>query len=352
VNLDDAGFLREADPSGMLKAIGRLPHDCRDGYELGRATERLPSGEGVSAIAFCAMGSSAHSGEILRALFRDRVRIPIDVVRTPELPEYCGPHTLVVASSYSGDTAETLACFEEGVRRGCRVLSIASGGELGRRSAELELPIVEIPPGLLMPRVSLGYFALGVLGALEAVGLLPPLADDVEEALQVLTELVGTLDATEPSDRNPAKRLASAIGDRFPVVWGVEGIGSVAAARWRTQFHENAKVPSFSSALPELDHNEVVGWAPGTGADFFLVGLRHDGEPADAAMRFPLSLEVAEAAGMRSEQVRAVGRAPLARLMSLLAMGDFTSVYLGVLRGEDPTPIEAIARLKRALAGG
>jgi len=336
----------------MLRAIERLPDDCREGYDLGAATENLPSGDGVSALTFCGMGSSAHSGEALRALFRDRIRVPVDVVRSSELPEYCGPHTLVVASSYSGDTAETLACFEEAVARGCRVLSIASGGALRDRSRERKLPIVEIPAGLLMPRVSLGYFVIGVLGALEAVGILPPLRPDVEETIEVLGEVVERIRAAKPSDANPAKRLAASIGERMPLVWGAEGLGSVAAARWRTQFNENAKVPSFSSALPELDHNEVVGWAPASGATFSLVALRHDGEHPDVSLRFPASIQIAEAAGVRAEEVRAAGRSALAQLMSLLAMGDFTSVYSGLLRGVDPTPIEAIVRLKAALAGG
>ncbi|MFL5735874.1 MAG: bifunctional phosphoglucose/phosphomannose isomerase [Actinomycetota bacterium] len=352
MNLDDAASLREGDPSGMLGAIERLPGDCREGYELGRATKELPSGEGISSLTFCGMGSSAHSGDLVRALFRDRIRIPVDVVRSPELPEYCGPHTLVVASSYSGDTAETLACFDEAVARGCRVLSIASGGALRERSRERNLPIVEIPSGLLMPRVSLGYFALGVLGALEHVGILPPLHADVEETLEVLVEVVERIRAGTPSQDNPAKRLAASIGDRMPVMWGAEGLGSVAAARWRTQFNENAKVPSFSSALPELDHNEVVGWAPGSGAAFALVALRHDGEHPDVALRFAASIEIAESAGAHAEEVAAAGRSPLAQLMSLLAMGDFTSVYSGLLRGVDPTPIEAIVRLKAALDGG
>jgi glucose/mannose-6-phosphate isomerase len=352
VNLDDAPSLRKGDPSGMLGAIERLPADCREGYDLGVATENLPSGDGISALTFCGMGSSAHSGEVLRALFRDRIRVPVDVVRSSELPEYCGPHTLVVASSYSGDTAETLACFDEAVARGCRILSIASGGALRERSRERKLPIVRIPAGLLMPRVSLGYFVMGVLGALEAVGILPPLRSDVEETLEVLSEVVNRIRAATPSDANPAKRLAASIGERMPLLWGAEGLGSVAAARWRTQFNENAKVPSFSSALPELDHNEVVGWAPGSGAGFALVALRHDGEHPDIALRFPASIQIAEAAGVRAEEVRAAGRSALAQLMSLLAMGDFTSVYSGLLRGVDPTPIEAIVRLKAALAGG
>jgi glucose/mannose-6-phosphate isomerase len=352
VNLDDDRSLREADPSGMLRAVERFPKEAREGYELGRGISNLPSGDGVSAITFCGMGSSAHAGEIVRALFRDRIRIPVDVVRSPELPEYCGPHTLVVACSYSGDTAETLECFDEALRRGCRILSVASGGALAERSAREQLPIVKVPSGLLMPRVSLGSFAFGVLGALESVGLLPPLEADVEEATGMLTELVATLVASSPVERNPAKRLAQSIGERTPLIWGAEGIGAVAGARWRTQFNENAKGPALSSALPELDHNEVVGWSAGSGASFFLVALRHEGEHPDVAIRFPVSIEMAEEAGMRAEQVQAVGHSTLARLMSLLATGDFTSIYSGLVRGVDPTPIDAIVRLKRALAEG
>jgi len=134
------------------------------------------------------------------------------------------------------------------------------------------------------------------------------------------------------------------------VVWGAEGIGAVAASRWKTQMNENAKVPAFSSSLPELDHNEVVGWSAGTGERFFLVALRHGGEHPDVAARFPPSIEIARAAGVIAEEVRASGRSALARLLSLVVLGDFTSIYLGLLRGFDPRPVEAVDRLKRTLA--
>jgi glucose/mannose-6-phosphate isomerase len=115
--------------------------------------------------------------------------------------------------------------------------------------------------------------------------------------------------------------------------------------------NENAKVPAFSAALPELDHNEVVGWSEGRGREFFLVALRHDGEHSEIAVRFPLSIEIARSAGMEPAEVRASGHSDLARLLSLVILGDFTSVYLGLALGFDPSPIEAIARLKAALAG-
>lgn len=349
IDLDDGAAVRAADPGGMLAAVAALPEDCRAGYRSGRAVPDLPLGEGVSAVAFCGMGGSGVTGDVVRALYRDRVRFPIDVVRGPVLPEFCGPHAFVLCSSYSGDTAEALACFEEAVGRGCRVVAITSGGELGRRAAELEVATVRVPRTFPAPRAALGFLTLGALGALETAGLAPPLSAELEEAAGTLDALVERLGPGRPRSENPAKELAHAIGDRIPVVWGAEGIGAVAASRWKTQMNENAKIPAFWSALPELDHNEVVGWSPGAGGRFVVVALRHAGEHPDMAARFPPSVRIAEESGAATAEVRADGRSALGRLLWLIAMGDFTSVYLGLLRGVDPTPMEAIDRLKRAL---
>ena len=324
--LDDERALREGDPGGMLDAIAGMPRHCREGYELGHGARDLPSGEGVTAIAVSGMGGSAVAGDVLRSLYADRLRIPVVVVRSPQLPEWCGPHTLVIVSSYSGGTAETLSCFEEAVRRGCRIVAVTSGGELGGRAKERELALVTVPGGF-QPRAALGYLALGSLGALAA-----QLAPGV------------------PTDINPAKQLAGAIGERVPVIWGAEGIGSVAAARWKTQCNELAKVPAWAASLPELDHNEVVGWSEDRGRGFFLVALRHEGEHPEIARRFALSIQIATGAGAGAEEVRSRGRSSLSQLLTLIMMGDFTATYLGLARGVDPTPVEVITRLKEALA--
>jgi glucose/mannose-6-phosphate isomerase len=255
-----------------------------------------------------------------------------------------------VVSSYSGNTAETLASFEEAVARGCRVLPITSGGTLAARADELGLGVVRIPGGF-MPRAALGYLALSLLGAMESVGLLPSLAGDVDEATGELGRLVEVFGPDRPTERNEAKAVAERIGHRQPVVWGADGLGAVAAARWKTQLNENGKVPAWSAALPELDHNEVVGWHADGGASSFVVALRHEGEHEDVAVRFPISLEIARDAGVITEEVWATGRSVLARFMSLAIMGDFVSCYVGLRRGVDPSPIPAIDRLKSFLDG-
>ncbi|HEX6231058.1 MAG TPA: bifunctional phosphoglucose/phosphomannose isomerase [Actinomycetota bacterium] len=349
IDLDDVDALRAADPGGMLGLVAALPRHCREGRELGNAVQDLPSATGVASVAFCGMGGSAVAGDVLRTLYADRLGLPVVVVRSPEVPESCGPHTLVIVSSYSGNTSETLACFAEAVARGCRVVAVTSGGELGRRAAELGIATVTVPGGL-MPRAALGYLALGTLGALEAMGTIPPLGAELDEALRELDAVLGEAGPEVPVASNPAKSLALRIGERVPVIWGAEGIAAVAAARWKTQCNENAKIPAFAAALPELDHNEVVGWSEGRGEGFFLVALRHREEHAEVAARFPLSMEIARSSGLEAEEVWARGRSPLARILTLMHAGDLTATYLGLARGVDPTPIDAIARLKQALA--
>lgn len=349
IDLDDAAGLYAADPGGMLGAVLDLPRHCREGFAAGGSASGLPSAEGATAVAFCGVGGSAVAGDVVRALYAGRLGVPVTVVRSPELPEFCGPHTLVVASSYSGDTAETLACFEEGVERGCRIVAVTSGGTLAERAAELGLARVPVPGGF-QPRAALGYLALGSLGALEAMGVIPPARADLDEAVRELEAIAASHGPAVPTAENPAKRIALAFGSRVPVVWGAEGIGAVAAMRWKTQLNENAKLPAFWSAMSELDHNEVVGWSQGAGERFFLVALRHEGEHRELAPRFPLSLEIARESGVLADEVWARGRSGLARLLTLVMVGDLVSVYAAVARGVDPTPVEVIERLKRALA--
>jgi len=347
--LDDERSLRAADASGMLDAVADLPRHCREGHALGLEAVDLPSAAGVENLAFCGMGGSAVAGDVLRVLMVDRLGFPVQVIRSPELPEWCQPHTLVVVSSYSGDTAEALACFEEAVLRGCRVVVVTSGGQLGRRAEELGLGRAVVPGGF-QPRAALGYLALATLGSLEAAGLTPSVAGDLLETVRELATLADQLAPGVATSVNAAKQLVDAIGERVPVIWGAEGLAAVAAARWKTQMNENGKVPAFAATLPELDHNEVVGWSQDRGHGFFIVVLRHDGEHPDVAARFELSRAIAEESGVRTQEVWARGRSALSRLLSLVMVGDFSSTYLGLARGMDPTPIDAITRLKAALA--
>ena len=348
VDLNDVEALRALDAGDMLGAVASLPQHARIGYDAAIATGGLPLADGVTGVAFCGMGGSAIAGDVLRATYGDRLTVPVEVTRSPVLPGWVGPHSLVVCSSYSGGTAETLSCFDEARARGARVVPITSGGTLAARAEESGLAVVRIPGGYL-PRAALGYLAFALLGTMQRVGLLPSLTDDVHDAIGVMTPLVDALGPDVPLDRNEAKALAMRIGERQPVIWGADGVGSAAASRWKAQMNENGKVPAWAASLPELDHNEVVGWSARRGEGSFVVALRDEHEHPDVSVRFPISLEIARESGAVTEEVWATGRNRLARFCSLAVMGDFASCYVGLGQGVDPSPIEAIVRLKRFL---
>jgi glucose/mannose-6-phosphate isomerase len=348
IDLNDIRAIRDKDPSGMLAAIAALGSHCREGYSNGAGASGLPDLADVRSVVFCGMGGSAVAGDVLRSVFRDRLGVPVEVNRSPELPEHAGPHSLVVASSYSGNTSETLAAFREATKRGCRAMVVSSGGTIVDEASEAGVPVVRVPGGF-QPRAALGWLAFTALGALEAAGLLPPLGEDVAEAADEVDSRAAACGPEAPAGDDPAKRLAEAIGDRVPVVWGAEGIGAVAAARWKTQFNENGKVPAWSASMSELDHNEVVGWTEPFGRAHTVIALRHEAEDPEIAARFPLSLEIAADAGADTQEVWATGRSALARLLSLIALGDFTSAYVAIRKGVDPTPVDVIQRLKAAL---
>lgn len=348
IDLDDAAAIMAADPAGMLGAVARLGEDAEVSYAVGRATKvALP--DPVSSVVVCGMGGSAVAGDVLRAIGRDRLAVPVEVHRGHGLPAYAGPNTVVVASSYSGSTSETLSAFEEAVTRGCSIVVVTSGGTLGERSSELGLPVVPVPGGG-QPRAALGHLAFAICGALVAGGLMPVMDDDVAETAEGLRELAVTLAPELAEGSNPAKELAGWIGERVPVIWGADGIGAVAAMRWKTQLNENGKVPAWHATMSELDHNEVVGWVEPYGSLHAIVALRLGEDHPEIAARFALTARIAEDAGAAVREVGVEGRSPLARLMRSIMFGDMVSCYVGIRRGYDPTPVDVITRLKAALS--
>jgi glucose/mannose-6-phosphate isomerase len=349
IDLDDPQALRMLDASDMLGAVGALGEHVAAGYAAGRAITGPPSLDGVTAAVFCGMGGSAVAGDVLKQTFRDRLAVPVDVNRSPLLPAYAGSQTLVLVSSFSGETSETMSAAREAVRRGCRVIAVTSGGSLGALCADNGIAVVSVPTGF-QPRAALGHLAFALLGALETAGLLPSLEADVAETSGELAATAAALAPEVGVSDNLAKQLAVWIGDRVPVIWGAEGIGSVAAMRWKTQMNENGKAPAWHATMSELDHNEVVGWTRPYGERHAIVALRSGHEHPELAARFRLSADIATDAGAEVREVHAPDLGPVASLLSLVHVGDFTSCYVGLARGEDPTPVDVISRLKAALA--
>ncbi len=351
VNLDDVMALEERDPGGMLAAIESFPRHCADGLRLGKDLADIPSVEGLQGIAYVGMGGSAIGGDILRSLLEDALEMPFRVHRSYRLPCMLGPHTLAIFASYSGDTEETLSAFDDASYLGCKVMAITTGGVLLERVRTRRLPAVVVPGGL-QPRAALAYLCLPAAAVLERMGLLQGFGKVAYETADFLAGKREDWGRLAPTDRNFAKRLALRLRGKIPVVYGTEGILSVAAYRWKCQFNENSKVPAFSHTLPEMNHNEIVGWHA---LDDFsrrveAVFLVEEEDDSRVARRVQVSAEILRDKVGGVTVIHVGGRTRTERLFSAIHLGDYVSVYLALLNGVDPTPVESIALLKQRMA--
>lgn len=350
VDLDRVESFASVDPDGMLALVEGFQDQCRRAIEVGKRAP-LPARRDFRSIVLAGMGGSAIGGDLLRTCLAGELNVPWVVNRDYGLPKWVGTETLLLAASYSGDTEETLAAFEEGLARGATVFCLASGGTLGARAQELGLPLAEIPSGL-PPRAALGYSFFPLAVVLGRLGLAPVRGTEMEEALTAIGRASERWGRDRPVAQNAAKGLAERLVGRLPVVYAGEGLLSSVAVRWKGQLNENSKELSYYALFPELNHNEVEGWrgVGPLGRNIHLILLRDREDSPRVQHRMEITADIiGERAGEITE-LWSEGAGRMARMFSLVCLGDFVSVYLALRSGRDPTPVENIGRLKRALA--
>jgi len=348
--LDDPKLMEERDPGGMLQSVWDLPEQIDQACDL-LEHPRLQPGLQPRHIVVLGMGGSAIGGELVKALVEAECPVPMTVNREYEVPAYVGPETLVVASSYSGNTEETLSACRAAAERGAKVVAMTTGGVLAEWATRHGWPLVRMPAGL-QPRAALGYSFVPLLLLLERMGLVAPKVAAVQEAARVLRAMRDELGPEVPSAANPAKQLAARLYGKLPLIYGTGGWRAVVAYRWKGQINENAKAPAWWNTFPELNHNETVGWeaAPDVTRLVELIVLRDRADSPRVNRRIQVTVDIMRPVVSGVTEVSSRGESETARLFSLLYMGDFTSVYLAILNGVDPTPVRVIDRLKAELA--
>jgi len=347
---------RATDPQDMMGAILGLPEQCSAAKTIG-STADLSAAERkrFDSLVIAGLGGSAIGGDLLRACYQPVLRCPVEVARDYHLPAYVGADTLVFAASNSGNTEETLSAYDQARRAGATIVAFTTGGELGNRASRDGVPLVTFPGGL-QPRASLGYGFIPLVIASAKLGLLPsPLLDDIDEAVATMRGVRDRCNPDAPGDENVARALASTWRGKLPVIYGSQGERGVAAYRWKTQINENAKAYAISNVFPELNHNETVGWSGAHGQGnpekvLRLCILRDDREPAHIQRRVELTKKIIAEHVDGIDEVWATGESALARMMSLIYVGDFASCYLAYAYGEDPPPVNVIDWLKSELA--
>jgi glucose/mannose-6-phosphate isomerase len=351
INLDDVMILEESDPGGMLTAVESFSRHCSEAMQLGRDQMDVPDAEGLDRIAYVGMGGSAIGGDILRSLLEDAVGMPMTVHRSYRLPSVLGPNTLAIFASYSGNTEETLSALDDAVYLGCRVMAVTTGGTLLDKARGYRFPAVVVPGGL-QPRAALAYLSLPAAAILEKMKLLQgftKVAYEAAEFLQGKREVWGRL---TPVSKNFAKQLAVRLQGKIPVIYGTEGVLAVAAYRWKCQFNENSKVPAFNHTLPEMNHNEIVGWheLDEISRRVEAIFLLEDDDTSRVAKRVEVTAEIIEDKVGGVTVIHVGGRTRTDKLFSAIHLGDFVSAYLALLNGVDPTPVDSITLLKERMA--
>ena len=345
--LDDPVALARIDAGGMLGLVGRFGAMAADGWRAGNLTlQRVRP----SAVVVAGMGGSGIGGQLLRSLVAPHCPVPVVPVASSTLPAFAGRGSLVFACSYSGSTEETLAAFESARDRGASIVAITSGGPLAERARTLGHPVVALPAGQ-PPRSALPYQLLAMLRVMSDLGLAQFDEGQVSEAIQVMSRLAVAWGPAAAPAANLAKQLARRLADALPVIYAATTDLAPVAYRWKTQVNEHAKTFAVWNAFPELSHNETVGWVrvPGSGTRPAVVILRDRDDGDRTAGEIEATRALAFSGAKSIDEVWSEGEGYLARMLSLVVLGDFTSVYLACLAGIDPTPIDVITAVKRRL---
>jgi len=335
------------DASNQLADILDLPEHLRDAlWRVDSAA--LDEWDSPAGLVVAGMGGSAIGGALARACLGDHASRPIVSARGYGLPGWTTPDTTVLCASYSGNTEETLAAYDAAGALGARRVVVTTGGTLAEWARRDGVPVIPVPGGF-QPRAAVGYMTVAALEVAALCGAGPRMASEIDVASAHLDELCAEW-GPDASPDSQAKMIAMELHDTVPVVAGA-GLTVPVAYRWKTQINENGKLPAFASELPELDHNELVGWQGTAGLGrFSAVFLDDSDNHPRIGDRIALTSELIRGRAQAILRVQTRGRGAVERVMSLVLLGDLVSLYLAVLRGIDPTPVDVLESLKDRLS--
>jgi glucose/mannose-6-phosphate isomerase len=340
--------IRAADPGNMLDRVKDLGKQVRDAWELAKSAKIPPAYADVRNITLVGMGGSAIGGDFAASLLADELKIPMSIHRDYGLPAYVGRDSLIIASSYSGNTEESLSAFELAQKRGAKILVLTTGGKIADLARAANYPMVTFSYKA-QPRAALGYSLGLVLGCLVKMGFVRDLGSDIDAALADLAKIEERVH--EGARSNDAKRMAIELYGRIIFAYGA-GVMGVMARRVKGQWNENAKNWSAFDVMSELNHNAVVGFPhPPIARDALTVLLlRSDRDNPRHKIRFDVTAELLDRAGVAHKTLRFSGQSMLSEVLQMVMFTDYVTFYLALLNGADPSEVKSIDFLKDRLA--
>lgn len=347
--LDNPEVWASLDPRSMRSLLESFPEQVELAAESGRKIS-LSAPAKISNVVVAGLGGSAMGGDVVRSISESQMQCPLVVNRTYDLPCFVDESTLVFACSYSGNTEETLSAYEQARQAQACIVCITSGGKLEKMAGADGCSVIQLPAGL-PPRAALGHSLVALLAGIQAVGIMPDMSHDIEESIEGLKALRSRYQTSNPESSNPAKKLARSLYGKIITIYGSNGIMEAAAYRWRSQIAENAKNLASHHVLPEMNHNELVGWLYPEEVlrKVGVVLLRDKEDHPQIQRRFDLTRELIEDKAGAMHEIWSEGTSLLARVLSIIYLGDFVSLYLAYLNNTDPTPVAVIDYLKKSL---
>ena len=342
----DRETIARVDVSDQVTDILAIPEHLRDALWKVESAGLEPW-DSPGGMIVAGMGGSAIGGQLARAVLGDHASRPMLAAKAYGLPPWTTPDTTVVCTSYSGETEETLTCFEAAGVIGARRVVVTAGGELAELARAEGVPVIPVAGGY-QPRAAVAYMAVAALEVAALCGVGPRMNSEIDVAADHLEELVIEW-GPDADDGTEAKALAHALHGTVPVVAGA-GLTTPIAYRWKCQLNENAETPAYAVELPEMDHNEIMGWTTAQEFGRFSAVFLDDADAHPRVKeRIELTSRLIRPGAVGVHRVHTRGQTTVERVFSLVLLGDLVSLYLAVLRGVDPTPIEAITALKADL---
>lgn len=332
----------------MLKLLTSFPDQLQHARQIGNDFKFHIDPSKIKTIVFAGMGGSAIGGDLVISQLGDQFTKPALVIRNYSLPGFVDSATLVIISSYSGNTEESISCLEQAKAKKAQILCITSGGEIAAKANASGFPVITIPGGA-PPRTALAYLSVPILIVLTKNGFAADISFELNETELLLQHKA--VDYSPDSQNNPALDLAKKLIGKIPILYSSADLLGVVGLRWKGQLSENAKVLAFHNVFPELNHNEIVGWEKLNHLfeNFQIIYLRDLADHSRNQIRMDITKKILEQVAPPIIQLFTEGHSRLARLFSLIYLGDMVSYYLAILNGIDPTPIEKIQFLKDQL---
>lgn len=326
----------------MNKMIARFPEQLEEALKIAEKVSLKKHNAPLRSVFISGLGGSGIGGNFVQEFVRPYCKIPVLVSKGYQAPAWINKHTLAICSSYSGNTEETLSTLEQLLGTGAKIVCISSGGKLLETAKSHGLDYVQLPTGWSSPRACLGYSVVGQLGVLRAAGLVPlKLFTHVKNAWKLLNK-------DDADIQKKAKKIAGFLVDKTPVLYIADQMEAV-AVRWRQQINENAKMLAWHHVVPEMNHNELVGWRNNR-PDVAVVWLRNRDDFHRTSVRMDINKEIVEHFTGSSIEVWSKGKSHIEKAFYLVYLGDWMSYFLAEIRDIDPVEIKVIDYLKGELA--